>query len=64
MEVDAAEVPLLEGAMHCSRAGIRSSLLPQNAQVLDWMIAAEEAARLDIWPLLLDPQTGVKMAFK
>ncbi|NND93022.1 MAG: selenide, water dikinase SelD [Granulosicoccus sp.] len=50
-------VPLLSGALHLARQGVRSSLWPQNRQVLtDIDIAASVSA--EQLALLCDPQTG------
>jgi hypothetical protein len=53
-------VPLMEGALESSKAGVASSLLPQNlgatATVSNAVAAAVAAGPL--WPLLFDPQTA------
>ena len=56
--LDAAAVPLMEGALHCSASGIASSLLPDNLKAAAAVENTDEAARLRTWPLLFDPQTS------
>lgn len=53
-------VPLLDGALDCARQGIFSSIYMDNARaavhVSNFSIASSHSA----WPLLFDPQTGVR----
>ena len=56
LETDA--IPLLDGALYCSEAGVESSLLPANARVGLWVEDADRASLHPKWPLLIDPQTG------
>ena len=72
LEVDAAAVPLLEGAAECVAGGYLSSLHPENARVaaalqggggtssVDDRNAGDGLGVLqpDTFALLVDPQTG------
>lgn len=51
-------IPLMPGALECSRSGIASSLLPQNLRAAAAVTNAEAAAEKAVWPLLFDPQTA------
>ncbi len=56
--LDAAAVPLLEGAAWCAAAGVRSSLAERNAEVLAVVADAERVRAMPSFPLLCDPQTA------
>lgn len=60
MQLEAGKVHVLEGAAECAAENVASSLAPQNARVSCWLERPEEAAQHQIWPLLVDPQTGQK----
>lgn len=61
-------VPLLEGALACSAAGVASSLLPQNMRTAAGAVAnplhvggdrpPADGGTPGLWPLLCDPQTA------
>ncbi len=53
-------VPLMEGALECSAAGVASSIYPDNARAASQVENMEEGTSHPAWPLLFDPQTGVK----
>ncbi len=57
-DIELEMLPLLEGALECARAGIFSSLQPQNARNQEATAAAEKARGDPAWPLLFDPQTS------
>lgn len=57
-ELDLAAVPLLPGAAECLAAGALSSLHLENSSVASAVSNAAEAAAHELWPLLVDPQTG------
>lgn len=57
LEVDV--IPMLEGAVECSKAGVSSSLLPYNSRVAAWVEKADLNGKHPLWPLLLDPQTSM-----
>ena len=57
-ELDLAAVPLLPGAAECLAAGALSSLHVENSSVASAVSNATEAAAHELWPLLVDPQTG------
>lgn len=50
------QVPALPGAIECVRAGILSTLHPQNIRCNQAVSNIEEASRSEIYPLLFDPQ--------
>lgn len=52
------EVPVLEGALETVRAGIVSSLQPQNLRLRRAVAGADAAAGDARFPLLFDPQTA------
>lgn len=56
--LDPDAVPLLDGAAELVRAGIFSSLQPQNLRLRRAVREADRAARHPAWPLLFDPQTA------
>lgn len=51
-------VPLLEGAIETTEAGIHSSLLPQNLRLQGAVRNHRLASRAPAFPLLFDPQTA------
>jgi selenide,water dikinase len=53
-----ASIPLLEGALALSQAGIRSSLFPDNANVRHIIENLEEVHQRPSFELLFDPQTA------
>ena len=57
--LSAEAIPLLEGAVECVKAGIGSSLLPQNLRAAAAVLspADGEVVRAQ-WPQLCDPQTA------
>ncbi|MEW6303133.1 MAG: selenide, water dikinase SelD [Verrucomicrobiota bacterium] len=57
-EIQLAQVPLLAGALETVRAGILSSLQPQNVRLRRAIANVEEAARDERYPLIFDPQTA------
>ena len=58
VELDLGEIPFLEGARETVRAGILSSLQPQNVRLRRAVANLEEAGRDPRYPLLFDPQTS------
>jgi selenide, water dikinase len=56
--LDAGAVPLIEGAAEVVRAGIFSSLQPQNLRLRRAVREADKATKHAAWPLLFDPQTA------
>ena len=56
LELDA--VPLMEGAEDTAKAGILSSLQPQNVRLRRAVANLEEAGRDARYPLIFDPQTA------
>ena len=58
VELDLGLIPFLEGAEDTVRAGILSSLQPQNVRLRRAIANLEEAARDSRFPLLFDPQTS------
>ena len=48
----------MDGALQCAESGVASSLLPSNLKAAALIGNADEAARLEVWPLLFDPQTS------
>ena len=51
-------IALLDGAREAAAAGIFSSLQPQNLGARHAIRDVQSAARLDIFPMLFDPQTA------
>ena len=51
-------IPLLEGALETVKAGILSSLQPQNLRLRRAIRDIEQASRHPAFPLLFDPQTA------
>jgi selenide, water dikinase len=58
IELHLDAVPLLEGAAETVRAGIVSSLQPQNVRLRRAIANLEEAAADPRYPLIFDPQTA------
>ena len=56
LELDA--VPLMEGAEETAKAGILSSLQPQNVRLRRAVTNLEEAGKDPRYPLIFDPQTA------
>ncbi len=56
--IDLETLPLLEGAMETIRAGVFSSLQPQNVRLRRAIRDLETAAAHPVYPLLFDPQTA------
>jgi len=58
LEIRMSELPLLDGATECVKAGIMSTLYPDNVRSKRAISNIESASRLDCFPLLFDPQTA------
>ncbi len=59
VELDLEALPLLDGAIDCIRAGIFSSLQPQNVRLRRAIRNGENGAReSERLPLIFDPQTA------
>ena len=58
VELDLGRIPFLEGAEETVRAGIVSSLQPQNVRLRRAVSNLEEAGKDPRYPLLFDPQTA------
>jgi selenide,water dikinase len=58
LEIKTSELPLLDGATECVKAGIMSTLYPDNLRSQRAISNLDSAARLDRFPLLFDPQTA------
>ena len=56
--LDAAAVPLLEGAAECASGGYLSSLHPENARAAAVVEGGLDGLRAGLLALLVDPQTG------
>ena len=56
--LDMASVPVLEGALETSAAGLLSSLHPHNVRLRRAVADVERAATDPRYPLLYDPQTA------
>ncbi|MDT7520987.1 selenide, water dikinase SelD [Rhodoferax sp. TBRC 17198] len=56
--LDAAALPLLDGALECVQQGLLSSLHSANARQQHVVHNATEAMAHPLWPLLVDPQTA------
>ncbi len=57
-EIDLGELPVLDGAEATARAGILSSLQPQNVRLRRAVANLDEAGSFARYPLLFDPQTS------
>jgi len=51
-------IPLLDGAIECVRAGVFSSLQPQNVRLRRAIRDQEQASQHERYPLVFDPQTA------
>jgi selenide,water dikinase len=51
-------IPLLDGALETVRAGILSSLQPQNLRLRRAIHEIEQSSKHPAFPLLFDPQTA------
>jgi selenide,water dikinase len=58
VELDLDAVPLMEGALEMVRAGIVSSLQPQNVRLRRAIANLEAAGKDPRYPLIFDPQTA------
>lgn len=58
VELDLDAVPLMDGAAETVRAGIVSSLQPQNVRLRRAVANLEEAGKDPRYPLIFDPQTA------
>jgi selenide,water dikinase len=58
VELDLAAIPILDGAEETVRAGIMSSLQPQNVRLRRAVANLNEVAGQPRYPLLFDPQTA------
>jgi len=58
VELDLAALPLLEGALETSAAGILSSLQPANVRLRRALRNQAEALQHPCYPLIFDPQTA------
>ncbi|MDT7514497.1 selenide, water dikinase SelD [Rhodoferax mekongensis] len=56
--LDAAALPLLDGALECVQQGLLSSLHGANARQQHVVQNAAQAMDHPLWPLLVDPQTA------
>jgi selenide,water dikinase len=56
--LDAAALPLLDGALECVQQGLLSSLHSANARQQHVVQNAAQAMGHPLWPLLVDPQTA------
>lgn len=56
--LDAAALPLLDGALECVQQGLLSSLHGANARQQHGVQNAAQAMDHPLWPLLVDPQTA------
>ena len=58
VELDLNELPLMDGALETSQAGILSSLQPQNIRLRRAIFNLEDIAEDARYPLIFDPQTA------
>lgn len=58
VRLDLGAIPLLDGAEDCVRAGIVSSLQPQNLRLRRTIANIDQAGADPRYPLLFDPQTA------
>jgi selenide,water dikinase len=58
VELDLGSIPFLDGAEDTARAGILSSLQPQNVRLRRAIANLDEAGKDLRFPLLFDPQTS------
>ncbi len=59
MSLDAAAVPLLDGALECAISGFRSSLHCENARVAAVLDGGPHSLDGNMLTVLVDPQTGL-----
>ncbi len=57
-QISLSTIPILDGALDCMRAGIYSSLQPDNLRLRRGVEADEAAAQDVAYPILFDPQTS------
>lgn len=58
VSLDAAAVPVLEGALQCACDGFRSSLHRDNATVAAVLEGGPDSLEAGLFAVLVDPQTG------
>ncbi len=58
LNIRSADLPLLEGALESVKAGILSTLHPDNLRSRRAIANLDSAAKLDHFPLFFDPQTA------
>jgi selenide, water dikinase len=58
LEIRTSDLPLLDGATECVKAGIMSTLYPDNFRSKRAILNLDSAFKLDRFPLLFDPQTA------
>ena len=58
VEIRASDLPLLDGALDSVKAGILSTLYPDNLRSKRAIANLDTASKLDPFPLLFDPQTA------
>jgi selenide,water dikinase len=58
VELDLSAIPFLDGAEETVRAGIVSSLQPQNVRLRRAIANLDEASKDVRYPLIFDPQTA------
>lgn len=58
IELTMDRIPVCAGVRETIRAGIFSSLQPQNLRARRMIANAEEAAKFELYPVLFDPQTA------
>ena len=63
VELDLNELPLMDGALETSQAGILSSLQPQNIRLRRAIFNLEDIAEDARYPLIFDPQTAGGLLF-
>ena len=56
--VELETLPVLDGALETLRAGVFSSLQPQNVRLRRAVRNVDEASRYERYPILFDPQTA------
>jgi selenide,water dikinase len=58
IRIEAARIPLLEGALECVRAGFVPGGLKNNRDFAECMVRYEAAVPEDVRTILYDPQTA------
>ncbi len=58
VEIDLKSIPLLDGALEMVRAGIFSSLQPQNVRLRRTIRDLQSVSKDERYPLIFDPQTS------